>query len=204
MNNPRRIGVYGGTFDPVHAVHLAVAHAALQQAALDEVLFVVSAAPPHKHHAVHESAQDRLAMVEAAIQAENDSRLRVSRIEIDRPGPSYTVDTLKALREQEPGAEFFLIVGADALLDLPGWRNPGEILACAHLVAVPRPGFDPAATESLKGRYQLLDFPEQQVSSTEIRARVASGAPLTGLVPPAVIDIIHQRGLYRGAAAAEA
>lgn len=203
MSNPRRIGVYGGTFDPVHVVHLAVARAALQQAALDEVIFVVSAAPPHKHHAVHASAADRLAMVEAALAAE-DPRLHASRMEIDRAGPSYTVDTLRQLQGQTPSAELFLIIGADALRDLPGWREPEAILGIAKLLAVPRPGFNSASVGALAGRYQLLDFPEQAVSSTEIRARAASGAPLTGLVPAEVIDIIHQRGLYRGAAAAQA
>jgi nicotinate-nucleotide adenylyltransferase len=204
VNSARRIGVYGGTFDPIHEVHLAVARAALQQAALDEVLFVVSATPPHKRHAVHAEAEDRLAMVEAALKAENDPRMRASRMELERPGPSYTADTLRDLQALAPGAELFLIIGADALRDLPGWREPKAILERATLLAVPRPGFDPNEVHALEGRYQLLDFPPQSVSSTEIRARAASGAPLAGLLPATVIEIIHQRGLYRGADEAEA
>lgn len=198
MNRPRRIGVYGGTFDPVHGVHLDVARAALQQAGLDEVLFVVSAAPPHKRHGVHARAEDRLAMVEAALTEAGDPRLKASRIELDRPGPSYTADTLRDLHALNPGAELFLIIGADALRDLPGWREPDLILARAKLLAVPRPGFDPAAANTLDGHFQLLNFPAQDVSSTEIRARAASGSTLSGLVPAAVARIIEQRELYRG------
>ena len=194
MNEPRRIGVFGGTFDPIHNTHLAIARAARDQANLDLVLFVVSANPPHKRGANLESAEDRLALVEAALISEPD--MAPSRIEIDRDGPSYTADTLDALHDQFPDAALFLIIGMDSLIDLPKWRAPERILSRAYLLVVPRPGED-AAPESLRGKYTLLTFPENDLSSTDVRSRLESGDPCTDALPHAVSDLIKLRGLYR-------
>jgi nicotinate-nucleotide adenylyltransferase len=200
VSEPRRIGVFGGTFDPIHEAHLSIARAALAQARLDDVLFVVSAAPPHKRHAVHAPAEDRYAMVAAALAGLNEPRFHASRVEIDRPGPSYTADTLRELQAQYPGATLYLIVGADALVDLPRWRDPEGILQRAKLLVMPRPGVELGEAPGLAGRYQLLQFEETPLSSTDVRARAASGAPLTGLVPDAAAAVLNTKGLYRGAA----
>ena len=194
MSDPRRIGVFGGTFDPIHNTHLAIARATRDQAKLDLVLFVVSANPPHKRDANLESAEDRLALVEAALAGEE--KLAASRIEIDRDGPSYTADTLEALQQQLSGADFFLIIGMDSLIDLPKWRTPERILTRAHLLVVPRPGESEVPT-SLRGKYTMLRFPENGLSSTDVRARLESGDPCSDVLPTAVSDLIRQKGLYR-------
>ena len=194
MSDPHRIGVFGGTFDPIHNTHLAMARAARDQAKLDLVLFVVSANPPHKRGVNLESAEDRLALVQAALVSEPD--MAPSRIEIDRNGPSYTADTLDTLHLQYPDAALFLIIGMDSLIDLPKWRAPERILSRAHLLVVPRPGGD-AAPESLRGKYTLLTFPENDLSSTDVRSRLESGDPCTDALPYAVSNLIQQRGLYR-------
>lgn len=199
VSDARRIGVFGGTFDPIHEAHLAIAQAALDQAALDEVLFVVSATPPHKRHIVRATAEDRLAVLEAALAERGEPRFRASRIELDREGPSYTADTLRALHGQQPGATLYLIIGADALADLPKWHDPEGIVREARLLVAPRPGFDPAATPSLAGRYDLLRLPEVPTSSTQVRAKAADGDSLEGLVPDAAAALLEEKGLYRGA-----
>lgn len=204
VSDARRIGVFGGTFDPIHAAHLAIAQTALTQAALDEVLFMVSATPPHKRNQVHASAEDRLALVEAALADYGEPRFRASRMELDREGPSYTVDTLRKLHETQPGASLFLILGADALADLPKWHDPEGILRAARLLVAPRPGVDPRNTPSLEGHYDLLHLPEVPTSSTEVRARVAEGAPLVDLVPTAAATLLNEKGLYRGASSGNA
>ena len=191
---PRRIGVFGGTFDPIHNVHLAVARAALAQMRLDRVVFVVSARPPHKRGGPVASPEHRYAMVEAALAGE--PRLVASRTELDRQGTSYTVDTLAAFEEEHPGAALFLILGLDSLVDLPGWRDPEGILARARLVVIPRPGAWDIPPE-VRGHYDTLDFDQSALSSTEIRERAAAGLPLDGLVPPGAIAIIAERGIYR-------
>lgn len=197
MSDARRIGVYGGTFDPIHQTHLDIAQAALIQAGLDRVLFVVSATPPHKRHLVHVSAEDRFALVQAALTRLGEPGFEASRIEIDRGGPSYTVDTLRALRAAHPDAELSLIIGADALVDLPRWHDPEGILTLAHLLVAPRPGFAPEALpELLHGRYTMLGFTETPVSSTEVRAALARGDNPESLVPPGAAALVCEKGLY--------
>ena len=194
MSEPRRIGVFGGTFDPIHNTHLAIARAARDQARLDLVLFIVSANPPHKRGANLESAEDRLALVEAALAGEPN--MASSRIEIDRGGPSYTADTLKVIQEQFSLAELFLIIGMDSLIDLPKWRTPERIMARAHLLVVPRPG-EADIPESLRGKYTVLTFAENFLSSTDVRARLESGDPCADVLPRSVSELIQRRGLYR-------
>jgi nicotinate-nucleotide adenylyltransferase len=182
-----RLGVLGGTFDPVHNGHLAAARAAAAALRLDRVLLVPAAQPPHKAN-VHASAEQRLAMVEAAVAG--DPLLAASRIELDRPGPSYTVDTLRALA---PQGELFFICGADVLAQFTAWHRWQEILRLAKLAVVSRPGADVASPlPVLWVRGVVLD-----ISSEDIRRRVREGRPIRGLVPEAVEAIIRREGLYR-------
>lgn len=194
MTRPRRIGIFGGTFDPIHRAHLAVAAAARTHADLDLVLFVVAGMPPHKRHDVAESAEHRLRLVEAAVSGQ--AGLAVSRIELDRDGPSYTVDTLQELEAVYPGAAFFLIIGEDSLVDLPKWHAPEGILNRAHLLVVPRPEPHAPIPESLAGHYTLLPFQEDVTSSTEVRRRLAEDEALDDLIPDAVAEVIRQEGYY--------
>lgn len=194
MNKSECIGVYGGTFDPVHQTHLEIARAAIDYAKLDRLLFVVSGSPPHKRDEVFASPEDRFDLVEAAIAG--DSRMMTSRVEVDRTGPSYTVDSLRILGEENPGACFYLILGYDSLVDLPRWRQPEEVLHRARLLVAPRPGAMLPPHPMLENRYDLLPFSQSDLSSTEIRTRIASGDTVTGMLPPAVERLIHERGLY--------
>ncbi|HEX2094460.1 MAG TPA: nicotinate-nucleotide adenylyltransferase [Longimicrobiaceae bacterium] len=188
-----RIGVFGGTFDPPHHGHLIVAgdvHAAL---GLTRLLFVPAAVPPHKQRTVRASAGVRLEMVRAAIRG--DDRFEVEDLELRRPGPSYTVDTLRVLRERFPGAEIFFLIGADNVPEIPSWREPEEILRLARLVAVPR-GCEEAEVQA---SFPVLAVPVTRIgiSATEIRRRVGAGECIRYLVPDAVREIISREGLYR-------
>ncbi|MCC6695900.1 MAG: nicotinate-nucleotide adenylyltransferase [Candidatus Hydrogenedentes bacterium] len=193
MSRTGRIGVFGGTFDPIHNTHLDVARAAIEQASLDRVLFVVAGNPPHKHNATFASAEDRFALVSAAVASE--PRMEASRIEIDRPGPSFTADTLAALKEAFPDSALSLIIGMDALVDLPRWRAPKRILSLARILVVPRPG-NWLIPDAVKGHYDVLTFTSSDVSSTEIRRRIAVGESVDALLPPAVLRYIEDRGIY--------
>lgn len=184
-----KLGVFGGTFDPVHHGHLAIALAAIESLGLDRVLFVPARRSPLKTAEPIASEADRLAMLERAIVGE--PRFGVSRIELDRPGPSYTVDTLEAMAGD--GA-LFLILGADAARDLGRWKDPERIRRCATLVIARRPG-----TETSDGAAGiLLDMPLMDVSARELRSRAARGRSLRYLVPDAVWRYIDERGMYRG------
>lgn len=195
MSRALRIGVFGGTFDPIHETHLSLARTALSQATLDRVLFVVSAVPPHKRAAVTLGPEERFALVSAALAGE--PQMEASRIELEREGPSYTADTLELLAAAHPGAELFLILGMDATNDVPRWHQPERILARAKILTAGRPGQQLVIPPLLEGRCQVLEFPEQPVSSTEVRARLARGESVAGLLPPAVIAMIEEHGWYR-------
>ncbi len=194
MGGRERIGIFGGTFDPIHVVHLKAARAALEQARLDRVLFVVSARPPHKRDDTVASPEDRLALVRAATAGE--LRFEVSDAEFHRDGPSYTHDTLAQIAREHPGAELFLIIGDDSFAEFPSWRDPRAILAHAKLLVVPRPGKDPTAPAWMDGQYQILDFHETDVSSTEVRRRIARNEPISGWVSAPVEAMIRDRQLY--------
>lgn len=195
-----RIGVLGGTFDPPHIGHLIVAQDAWSALGLDRVLFMPAAVPPHKRGRVSTPPEVRLAMVEAACA--DDPRFEASDLEIRRGGTSYTVDTLRALKERDPQGALFFLVGADQFRELHTWRSPLEIARLAELVALSRPGF-PIEEPRLELPYRRLDVTCVGVSATEIRRRVAAGEPIRYLVPPAVEAIIRARGLYAGAGAAD-
>ena len=192
--HPKRIGVFGGTFDPIHLAHIEVARAARDAARLDKVLFVVSARPPHKKNETQADPEQRLAMVQAAVNG--DESFEASRVEIDREGPSYTADTLETLHEIYPEAELFLILGEDSLMDIPKWRHPERILDRARLLVVPRPGFDEEYPPLLQGRFDMLPFEEHEISSTEIRRRLAAGDGSEDLLPAGVRRVIDDEGLY--------
>ncbi|MEX2047286.1 MAG: nicotinate-nucleotide adenylyltransferase [Chloroflexota bacterium] len=184
-----RVGVFGGTFDPVHVGHLSIALAALESVPLDRVLFVPARRSPLKDRDPFASAADRVAMLEAAVAGE--PRFAISRIEIEREGVSYTIDTLEALRSQ---GELFLILGSDALASLARWRTPDRIRELATILVAARPGPpEPGPTHQARA----FDAPRLDISSRELRARAARGLSLRYLVPDAVWEHIKERGLYR-------
>ncbi len=194
----RRVGVLGGTFDPIHAAHLAVARAVLEEMQLDEVLFVPAAEPYLRVAPPVASAAERAEMVRLAVR--NEPRFHVSRVDIERGGPSYSVDTVRDLLEElGPETDLFLIVGADALERLPEWRSPDELLRKAGLVCVGRsaeqtPDTLPGGHPGRSARY--VQGPMLDTSSTEIRRRIAAGLPPGDEVSQQVAEYISKRGLY--------
>jgi nicotinate-nucleotide adenylyltransferase len=187
--------VFGGTFDPPHIGHLAAAVNARHGANLDRVLLVVANEPWQKTGLRTISpADDRFAMVEAAV--EGVEGLEASDLEIRRGGPSYTIDTLEELKEEDPDRELFLILGSDAAAGLDTWERGEHLHDLATIVVVERPGAE-GVRPPAGYRYEVVSVPLLDVSSTEVRARVADGRPLDFLVPPGVIRCIHERGLYR-------
>ena len=194
-----RVGLLGGTFDPIHLGHLEAAAAALECARLDEVLLVPAGKPPHKR-ATRASAADRLEMCRRAVAGRPG--LGVWDWESLRSGPSYSVDTLRAFREGRPADERFLILGWDAARDLRSWRSPEEVLRLARLVVVGRPGLDSPTPEALRlagidpERATLCLAGTPDVAATTVRRRAARGESLDGLVPGPVEDYIRERGLY--------
>ena len=184
-----RIGVFGGTFDPVHVGHLAIAQAALESAKLDRIVFVPARRSPLKDRGPLAGEADRLAMLEAATMGE--PRFSVSRVELEREGPSYTVDTLDALKGE---GELHLILGSDALADLPKWRSPERIRELAKILVARRPG---APEPDAASGAVAFDAPHLDISSRELRARVTRGLSLRYLVPDDVWRHIERNGLYR-------
>jgi len=190
-----RIGVFGGTFDPIHVGHLAAAVNVQHSLQLDRVLLVVANVPWQKVDARPVSAaEDRLAMVEAA--TEGIPGLEASRMEIDRGGPSYTADTLAELGRTSPGAELFVVVGSDVAPDLGSWERTEEVRRACVLVVVTRPGSPPHS--AVGWRTEAVEVPALDISSTDLRRRVGDGRPLDFLVTPPVIRVIRERGLYLG------
>jgi nicotinate-nucleotide adenylyltransferase len=195
-------GVFGGTFDPIHLAHLAIAEAARDVAGLRRVLFVPAAQPPHKPGRPITPVADRLAMVEAAV-ADNPA-FEVSRVEVDRAGPSYTVDTLALLCAADPGDRLALILSVESFLELPTWHEPARILELAELIVVPRDGYpdpDPSflarAFPGTTAAALYLDGPRIRLSASEIRDRAAAGRSIRYLVPDAVAAYIGDHGLYQ-------
>jgi nicotinate-nucleotide adenylyltransferase len=195
---PRRVGVLGGTFDPPHIGHLIVASEARWQLDLDEVRLVPAREPPHKPEGPWADAERRAGWLERAVAGRPG--LVVSRLELERQGPSYTADTLDAMAAAEPGVALWFILGADQLLELPTWRDPGRILAAARLAVVPRDGLGPEglgarAEEIAPGRIDWLDVPRIGVSSSMIRQRIAAGQPVTLLIPAEIEAALREEGL---------
>jgi nicotinate-nucleotide adenylyltransferase len=190
-----RIGILGGTFDPPHIGHLIVGQDLVEALDLHELLFVVSGEPPHKEAETVTAGEIRYRMVLAAV--ESNDLFRASDVEIRRDGPSYSVDTLRRLKEQHPGAELYFIIGADQFAELSTWRDPEEIARLAHLVVMTRGGEDPTRIDpGVQVSYETVPVTRVDVSSTGIRDRIRRGRAVRYLVRKPVRRIIAQEGLY--------
>ncbi|MGB8020390.1 MAG: nicotinate-nucleotide adenylyltransferase [Candidatus Nanopelagicales bacterium] len=190
-----RLGVMGGTFDPVHHGHLVAASEVAHLFSLDEVVFVPTGQPWQKSGREVSPAEVRYLMT--VIATADDPRFTVSRVDIDRRGPTYTVDTLRDLHRERPEAELFFITGADALGSILTWRDPHDVLELAHMVGVTRPGHDVRAAHLPQGAATVVEVPALAISSTDCRERVADGRPIRYLVPAGVERFIAKMGLYR-------
>jgi len=199
-----RIGLMGGTFDPIHVAHLVAAEAALEQHRLDRVVFIPTGQPPHKPTDRLTPAEHRYQMV--ALATASNPRFEVSRVELERPGLSYTVDTLDRLRLlYPPGTDFFFITGTDAILSVETWREPERLFSLCRFIAAGRPGFSRRETESELRRLEEkfgatileVECPALAVSSSDLRRRVAEGRSIRYLVPELVEAYIQKHGLYR-------
>lgn len=200
---PKRIGIMGGTFDPLHYGHLVAAEMARHEFALEKVIFIPTGNPPHKVGRRVTSPGDRYEMVKRAVR---DNRFfEVSDLEIQRKGYSYTVDTLKDMHELYPQHELYFITGADAFREIFTWREVQSVLSLSHFIGASRPGFDPHEfLEELKRDYpeflphmHLFDVPALAISSTDIRSRVKEGKSIRYLLPESVRLYIEETGLYR-------
>jgi nicotinate-nucleotide adenylyltransferase len=182
----------GGTFDPIHHGHLSTASEVAELFDLDEVVFVPTGQPWQKADRLVSPAEDRYLMT--VIATASNPRFSVSRVEIDRPGETYTVDTLHALADDD--TELFFITGADALTGIFSWDRSDELFDLAHFIGVTRPGYDSSATNLPNDRVSLVEVPALSISSTDLRARVAAGHPIWYLVPDGVVQYVAKRGLY--------
>ena len=200
-----RLGVFGGTFDPVHLGHLILAEQCREQAKLDQVLFVPAARPPHKLDRELTKFEQRVEMLALAISGH--PVFRIDEREKNRPGPSFTYVTLEELRQEQPSADLFLIIGADSLHDLPGWVQPRRILELATLLVVPRPGTEMADLDSLRQalappddfplRLQIVNAPLIDLASRDIRQRIGQGRSVRYMIPRAVEAYAAEKELYR-------
>lgn len=189
-----RIGIMGGTFDPIHHGHLVAASEAQVALNLDEVVFVPTGQPADKPSVSR--AEHRYLM--AVIATASNPRFRVSRVDIDRPGTTYTVDTLSDIREEFPDAELFFISGADAIAALIGWKDSQDLASLAHFVGVSRPGHELSTGSLPDERVTVLEVPALAISSTDCRSRVKEGNSVWYLVPDGVVQYIAKHNLYRG------
>jgi nicotinate-nucleotide adenylyltransferase len=191
-----RIGVMGGTFDPIHHGHLVAASEVGYFYSLDEVIFVPTGEPWQKKDRQVSAAEDRYLMT--VIATASNPRFSVSRVDIDRPGPTYTIDTLRELRSQVgPDAELFFITGADALEKMMTWQDVDELFKLAHFVGCTRPGHRLSGAGLPDGRVSLIEIPALAISSTNCRERVSQGEPIWYLVPDGIVQYISKNGLYR-------
>jgi len=198
MSARRRIGVMGGTFDPVHHGHLVAASEVGSRFQLDEVVFVPTGEPWQKTDRQVSAAEDRYLMT--VIATASNPSFTVSRADIDRDGPTYTIDTLTEMHETYPDAELFFITGADALEQILSWHKVDEMFEYAHFIGVTRPGYRLDGEHLPGGSVTLVEVPAMAISSTGCRDRVAAGEPVWYLVPDGVVQYISKRGLYREAA----
>jgi nicotinate-nucleotide adenylyltransferase len=192
-----RLGVMGGTFDPIHHGHLVAASEVASRFELDEVVFVPTGRPWQKEAREVSGSEDRYLMT--VIATASNPRFTVSRVDIDRPGLTYTIDTLRDLQtERGDNVDFFFITGADALAQILTWRGVEDLFDLAHFVGVTRPGHDlnEPPIERLQGRLTLIEVPALSISSTDCRDRVSAGDPIWYLVPDGIVQYIAKRGLY--------
>jgi len=188
-----RIGIMGGTFDPIHHGHLVAASEVQQKFDLDEVIFVPTGQPWMKSDV--SLAEHRYLMTVIATAA--NPRFTVSRVDIDRAGPTYTVDTLRDIRKARPNADLFFITGADAVAQILDWKDVEEVWSLAHFIAVSRPGHDLSISALPKAGVSSLEVPALAISSTDCRSRVGRGFPVWYLVPDGVVQYISKHHLYR-------
>ena len=197
-----RLGILGGTFDPPHYGHLVLAENARTQLSLDRILFVLAGQPPHKPHQPAAAADNRLGMVEAAIS--DNEFFSISRVDLDRPGPHYTVDMLNLLRREYPQVAFYFLMGGDSLAEFPHWWQAPAILQETMLAIMPRPGYDPdlvvleQVLPGIRERVTWLDVPYLDIASSGLRQRVRKGLSLRYLMPPAVKQYVSEHHLYTG------
>lgn len=196
-----KIGILGGTFDPVHRGHLMIAAEAMDSLRLSEVVFIPAGLPVFKAESPVTPAEQRLEMLRLAVT--DSPRFRISTIEMERPGPSYTVDTIAELSKLHRGDELYFILGWDSLLKLPSWREPSRLVGMCRLVGVPRPGCARPDLEALEAdipsisqRVTLLDKPQVDISASKIRELTARGEPIEKLVPLPVAEYIRSHKLY--------
>ena len=191
-----RLGVMGGTFDPVHHGHLVAASEAAARFDLDEVVFVPTGQPTFKQHVEVTPAEHRYLMT--VIATASNPRFTVSRVDIDRPGLTYTVDTLRDLKKERPEADLYFITGADAIAQILTWKDAAELFDMARFVAVTRPGHALSVDGLPAGRVDVLEIPALAISSSDVRARERAGEPVWYLVPDGVVQYIAKHRLYRG------
>ncbi len=197
----RRIGILGGTFDPPHVGHLILAEYSAEALELDHLFLVPAADPPHKQGEIKASVQHRLAMLERAI--DGNERFSLSRIDVDRPGPHYSYDTVRIVKKQFPDADLFFVMGGDSFRDLPTWYDPQKIIALSKIVVMRRPydnmrpDMHEAVLPGLAQRAILVDAPLLEISSSDIVERLSLGKSVRYLVPDAVLDYISQHHLYQ-------
>lgn len=192
-----RLGLFGGSFDPPHVAHLALAERAREQLDLDRVIFMPAGSPPHKSDRVLAPARDRLRMTRLAVRG--NSAFAVSTIETRRRGASYTIETLRALAATEPRARWFLVIGEDSLEDFDHWHEPEAILELATLAVAPRPRAGPRRRRRASRRLVWLETPALEISSSAIRERVRAGRSVRYLVPDAIASYLGRHRLYRKA-----
>jgi nicotinate-nucleotide adenylyltransferase len=199
---PARIGIFGGTFDPPHLGHLIVAAECLDQLALTRLLWMLTPDPPHKLEQTITPLEHRLAMTHLALS--DSPGFTLSRVELNRPGPHYTLDTVRIVSTTHPGAEVGLLIGGDSLRDLPRWHRPAELIAaCSFLGVMRRPGdaIDLSALKSsipnIEEKVKFVEAPLLEISSREIRKRIAEGKTYRYYLPEKVYDYIEQHRLYR-------
>jgi len=197
-----RIGVLGGTFDPIHIGHLVSAEEVWMELELERVVFIPAGLPPHKLDHAMSPVEHRLAMVELAIAS--NPHFAVSKVDVDRSGPCYTVDTIELLRDEwGPSVEIYFIMGSDSLLDILTWHNPRRLIRLCHFAVVSRPGYQvdldelDALLPGLASRVQMLNAPELAISATDIQRRVREGLSIKYQVPEAVEDYIYRHKLYQ-------
>jgi nicotinate-nucleotide adenylyltransferase len=193
-NGRRRLGVMGGTFDPIHHGHLVAGSEVAHHFALDEVIFVPTGEPYQKEDRVVSSAEDRYLMT--VIATASNPRFSVSRADIDRPGPTYTIDTLRDLTDTNPDADLYFITGADALANILTWHDVDSLFSLAHFIGCTRPGHRLTGAGVPDGKVSLVEIPALAISSSECRHRVAAGEPVWYLVPDGVVQYIAKRDLY--------
>lgn len=200
---PKKIAIMGGTFDPIHYGHLVTAEAVMHEYQIDQVLFIPSGQPPHKTDSQVTSAEHRYLMT--LLATETNPRFFSSRIEIDRKGYTYTIDTIRELKGIYPDSEIYFITGADAFSNILSWKNPEQLLSSCHFVAATRPGYSrqkaapqiEAVMEKHVDTLHYLEVPALSISSSEIRNRVCEGRPIKYLLPETVENYIYKHGLYQ-------